>query len=64
MFNFSSNGILSIINDGAGLIKKVNVLDLDKNVLKSSHLNLKEQENKNAVDHIQIDFYTPIQVNF
>ena len=61
---YSLNGILLIINDGEDLIKKVNVLDLDKNVLKSSHLNLKEQENKNAVDHIQIDFYTPIQVNF
>ena len=60
---YSLNGILLIINDGEDLIKKVNVLVLDKSDLKNSqNQNHSELVNKDAVDHIQIDFFTLIQV--
>ena len=60
---YSLNGILLIINVGEDLIKKVNVLVLDKNDLKNSqNQNHSELANKDVVDHIQIDFFTPIQV--
>ena len=60
---YSLNGILLIINDGEDLIKKVNVLVLDKNDLKNSqNQNHSELANKDVVDHIQIDFFTHIQV--
>ena len=52
-----------IINDGEDLIKKVNVLVLDKSDLKNSqNQNHSELVNKDVVDHIQIDFFTLIQV--
>jgi chorismate mutase len=54
---------LLIINDGEDLIKKVNVLVLDKSDLKNSqNQNHSELVNKDVVDHIQIDFFTLIQV--
>ena len=60
---YSLNGILLIINDGEDLIKKVNVLVLDKSDLKNSqNQNHSELVNKDVVDHIQIDFFTLIQV--
>ena len=60
---YSLNGILLIINDGEDLIKKVNVLVSDKSDLKNSqNQNHSELVNKDAVDHIQIDFFTLIQV--
>ena len=60
---YSLNGILLIINDGEDLIKKVNVLVSDKSDLKNSqNQNHSELVNKDVVDHIQIDFFTLIQV--
>ena len=60
---YSLNGILLIINDGEDLIKKVNVLVSDKSDLKNSqNQNHSELANKDVVDHIQIDFFTLIQV--